>query len=108
MKIDAFDARIAVRGHLDEGERQVVTAIAGYDFLAADFEFWLTPARDGWQTRHVKVTGGKLKKDRTPSRVMGSHTYWLSEESTPQWVHDIVEYARPDARAPRPRAHQEQ
>lgn len=40
--------------------------------------------------RLITVTGPKLKADDTPGAATGRKHYWLSEDSTPEWVRVIA------------------
>lgn len=101
MKIDAYDVSIQVKGRFDADEQFVAYTLAGHEFLAMGFELIFTPAGNGWQTRNVTVTGYRAKPSGAPGRAAGKITYWLSEESTPRQVHEIVECVRPVQGPPR-------
>ncbi|AKN68733.1 hypothetical protein QR97_01970 [Streptomyces sp. PBH53] len=104
MQIDAFDARITVRGRFDDDEQRIIVLLDGRSFLAVDFELEFLTNRYGWQAHSVVVSGWVLKKDGAPGRARAKARFRFDEESTPQWVYSIVQHCDPDSRAPRPRS----
>jgi hypothetical protein len=103
VKTRTFHTTIVVRGSFDAAEEHTVTSMGGRTFTTDEFEFHFQSDGQGWKARWAEVSGQVIKKNGEPGLTRSTVRYWLHDESTPQWVHAIVEGNRPDTPAPRPR-----